>query len=45
MGGDQRKHPYVVGLRYGLEASLSESMCEDLVVSEECCNSIMEGKA
>ena len=32
-------------MRSGLEASLSESMCEELVVSEECCNSIVEDKA
>ena len=44
MRGDQRKHPYGVGLRSSLEASLSESMCEELVVSEECCNSIVEEK-
>ena len=43
--GSPIKHPYVVGLRSGLEASLSESMCEDLVVSEECCKSIVEEKA
>ena len=40
----QRKHPYVFGLRSGLEASLSESMCEEIVVSEECCKSIVEYK-
>ena len=45
MRGFQRKHPYVVGLRSGLEASLSESMCEELVVSEDCCKSIVEDKA
>ena len=44
MRGDQRKHPYGVGLRSSLEASLSESMCEELVVSEEYCKSIMEEK-
>ena len=32
------------GRRSGLEASLSESMCEDIVVSEECCKSIVEDK-
>ena len=41
----QTKHPYVVGLRSGLEASLSESMCEELVMSEECSKSIVEDKA
>ena len=44
MRGGQRKHHYVVGLRSGVEASLSESMCEEIVVSEECCNSIMEDR-
>ena len=44
MTGGQRKHPYATGLRYGLEVSLSESMCEELVVSEECCKSIVEDK-
>ena len=45
MRGGQRKHPYAIGLRSGLEASLSESMCEELVVSEDCCKSIVEDKA
>ena len=31
-------------MRYGLEASLSESMCEEIVLSEECCKSIVEYK-
>ena len=31
-------------MRSGLEASLSESMCKELVVSEECCKSIVEDK-
>ena len=31
----KRKHPYVVGLKSGIEESLSKSMCEELVVSEE----------
>ena len=44
-GEDQRKHRNVVGLKSGLEASLSESMCEELVVSEEYCKSIVEDKA
>ena len=43
--GGQRKHPYVVSLRSGLEESLSVSMCEELVVSEECCKFIVEEKA
>ena len=41
----QRKHPYAIEPRSSLEASLSESMCEEIVVSEECCNSIVEDKA
>ena len=45
MRGGQRKHPYAVGLRFGLEVSLSEPMFEELVVSEECCKSIVEDKA
>ena len=44
MNGGQRNHPYIVGQRSGLEASLSESMYEELVVSEECCKSIVEDK-
>ena len=44
MRGGQRKHPYVIGLRSGLEVSLSDSMCEDLVVSEKCCKSIVKEK-
>ena len=42
--GDQRNHPYTVGMRSGLEASFSESMCEEIVVSEEYCKSIVEEK-
>ena len=45
MRGGQRKHPYAVGLGSGLDESLSESMCEELVVSVECCKSIVEDKA
>ena len=45
MRGYQRKHPYAVGLRSGLEEILSESMGEDIVVSEEYCKSIVEDKA
>ena len=44
MRGVQRNHPYVVGQRSGLEAILSEPMHEELVVSEECCKSIVEEK-
>ena len=42
--GYQRKHPYVVGLKSSIEESLSESMCEELVVSEEYCKSIVEDR-
>ena len=31
-------------MRSGVEVSLSEPMFEELVVSEECCKSIVEGK-
>ena len=40
----QRNHPYAVGMRSGLEVSLSEPMFKELVVSEECCKSIVEDK-
>ena len=40
----QIKHHFPIGLRFGLEASLSESMCEEIVVSEECCKSIVKDK-
>ena len=42
---DQEEHPYVVGLKSGIEASFSEFVCEELCVSKECCKSIMEDKA
>ena len=45
MRGGQIKHPYAIGLRFGLEASLSNSMCVEIDVSEECCKSIVEDKA
>ena len=44
MRGRQRKNPYAIGLRSSLEASLSESMCEELVMSADCCKSIVEDK-
>ena len=43
--GGQRKHFYAIGLRSSLEASLNESMCEEIVVSEKCCKSIVKYKA
>ena len=44
MRGGQIKHPYVFGLRSSLKAILSDSFCEDIVVGEECCNSIVQEK-
>ena len=41
----QRKHPYVVGMRSGLEARKSELMCEGIVVSVKDCRSLVEDKA
>ena len=43
--GDQREHPYAIGLKSGIEASLSEFVCEELCVSKEWCKSVMEDKA
>ena len=49
--GDQEEHPYVVGLKYGIEAKLSEFVCKELCVSVEfgvlwvCCKTIVEDKA
>ena len=34
--GYQEEHPYVVGLKYRIEEKLSEFMCKELCVSEEC---------
>ena len=42
---DQREHSYAVGFKYGIEASLSDFVCEELCVSKECYKSIMEDKA
>ena len=45
VGRDQREHPYVVGLKYGIvEASVSEFVCEETCVSDKCCKSIVEDK-
>ena len=41
---DQREHPYVVWLNSGIEASLSELVCEEICVNKECCKSIVEEK-
>ena len=43
--GGQEEHPYVVGLKSSIEAKLSEFVCKEICVSEECCNSIVENKA
>ena len=45
--GDQQEHPYVVGLRFGIEEKLSEFACKELYVSVECyecCKTIVESK-
>ena len=39
---DQEEYPYVVGLKFGIEAKLSEFVCKEICVSEECCMSIVE---
>ena len=43
--GDQEEHPYVVGLKFGIEERLSEFVCKYIYVSEECCKNIVEDKA
>ena len=45
MRGGQRKHPYVVGLRSGLEERKTELMCEAIVVSVKDCRSVVEDKS
>ena len=45
MRGVQRKHPYAVGLRSGLEVRSSELMCEEIVVSVKDCRSVVEDKS
>ena len=44
MRGDQREHPYALGLKSGIEASFSDFVCEEICVSKECCKSIVEDK-
>ena len=39
--GDQREHPYVVGLKFGIEVKLSEFECKELCVSVECCECLV----
>ena len=39
--GDQEEHPYVVGLKSGIEEKLSEFMCKELCVSVECCECVV----
>ena len=41
VGGDQEDHPYVVALKFGIEAKLSEFVCKDLCVSVECCECVV----
>ena len=38
--GDQEEHPYVVGLKYGIEEKLSDFVCKELCVSVECCECV-----
>ena len=45
MRGGQRKHPYAVGLRSGLDARKSELICEETIVSVKDCRSVVEDKA
>ena len=33
---DQEEYPYVIGLKFGIEAKLSEFVCKDICVSVEC---------
>ena len=40
--GDQEEHPYDVGLKSGIEAKLSEFLCKELSVSEECCECVKD---
>ena len=40
--GDQEEHPYVVGLKSGIEEKLSEFMCKELCVSVECCECVKD---
>ena len=44
VNGDQEEHPYAVGLKYGVEEKLSEFVCKEICVSEECCKTIVEYK-
>ena len=39
--GDQEHHPYVVGLKFGIEVKLSEFVCKELCVSVECCECLV----
>ena len=39
--GDQQQHPYVVGLKFGIEVKLSEFVCKELCVSVECCEFVV----
>ena len=43
--GDQEEHPYLVGLKSGIQEKLSEFVCKEICVSEKCCKSIVEDKA
>ena len=38
---DQEEHPYVVGLKSGIEEKLSEFECKELCVSVECCECVV----
>ena len=38
--GDQENHPYIVGLKSSIEEKLSEFICKELCVSEECCECV-----
>ena len=38
---EPREHPYAVGLKSGIEVTLSEFVCKEICVSVECCECVV----
>ena len=37
----QEEHPYAIGLKSGIDETLSEFVCNELCVSVECCECVV----
>ena len=40
--GNQTQDPYAIGLKSGIEETLSDFVCKDIFVSDECCDCVKD---